>query len=147
MSWYRLVLMIGLSGSGKSTQARLLQEGSPLTSVIHSIDSYFMANGKYCYEASLMPKYIRRCFEDVELSMRKYTELVIVDNTNLRIHSRKGYFDLAYKYGYNYSAVPVGLFTSSALPIYERRNVHGVNRRLLERMLRTYQPPEPPSYI
>lgn len=89
-----LILMSGVPGSGKSTEARKLAD-SLVGFVIHSTDNYFVdAAGVYRFDPKKLAKYHEKCKVDVIQSLAA-GKSVIVDNTHIKRWEREIYFALA----------------------------------------------------
>lgn len=90
-------IMRGVPGSGKSTLARMLARTA---GVIHSTDEYFMVDGKYRFDPTLLGKYHDQNFTAFCQSMNDGVPIVICDNTNsMRWHYER-YAEAASKVGY-----------------------------------------------
>lgn len=99
-----LVLMQGISGSGKTTEAQKLvrhckQEGIPC--VYASADVLRTSRGKYTFNAEENAKLHRKVQGLAASAMRHGVSFVIVDNTNIKRKDVKPYLDLAEKYDYD----------------------------------------------
>lgn len=152
----RLVLMRGIPGGGKSTKARaiaikhLSQRGSSMA--ICSTDDYHMVDGEYVFNAAMLGQFHELNHKRAEQFMRCETELVIIDNTNIKRRDMKPYRDSAEKLGYTVEEVIVG--KNELLPDLEdacphkftdyihmcaARNTHGVPLEAIEGMARKFQ--------
>lgn len=76
-----LILMRGVSGSGKSTRARELE--GPDT-VILSTDDLFMIEGKYVFDPTKLQENHQRNQERCREHMVLKTRTIIIDNTNIQ---------------------------------------------------------------
>lgn len=78
----KLVLMRGVPGSGKSTQAKKIagEKG-----VIYSTDDFFMVKGQYVYDVKMIGKYHEKNFDRTVLAMQKGIPLIVIDNTNVKL--------------------------------------------------------------
>lgn len=96
-----LIIMRGVSGSGKSYRANQLSDGDE--SVICSADYFFgKTTEEYVanWRAELLGTAHRVCQANVRDRMQKRAPLVIVDNTNTRLAEMMPYFDMAVQYDY-----------------------------------------------
>ena len=127
-SWTMLIIR-GLSGSGKSTIVRQLEETYP-GSVSCSADQFFLntLTGEYQFDRSQLSEAHKWCQSKAEEACRNRANIVIVDNTNVKRWEMVPYFRLAQKY--SYSVVLVEPRTPWRFNIDElaRRNRHGVDR-------------------
>lgn len=130
----KLIIIRGLSGSGKSTKARELAGNSGL---ILSADNYFTKEGKYEFKASLLPEAHALCKSLANEAMASGRELVIIDNTNTRKWEYANYLEMASIYGYETEIQMVGNLTDTEL--YTKRNTHGVPKEAIERMAKRFE--------
>lgn len=96
-----LYIVRGIPGSGKSTFAKSLG-GSHFES-----DMFFMKDGEYVFDGTLLKKAHEWCRESVEYEMAKAEPKVVVSNTFTQEWEMQPYFDLAVKYGYRAFSVIV----------------------------------------
>lgn len=132
----KLVIMVGLPGSGKSTRAQQLINECGCGGKIHSTDNYFMVDGEYKWDPAKLGYYHRLNFEACEESLKREVQLVIVDNTNLRKRDRDRYASLGELYGYQVVYEVVGEFSEEVAPIYAERNKHGVPLQTILNMMK-----------
>lgn len=93
-----LILMRGVSGSGKSTVAKQL--ANRLGGTLFSTDDFFMKDGKYHFDQNLIAVNHQRNQARTEEAMSKGESPIIIDNTNSQAWEMKPYYELAQKYGY-----------------------------------------------
>lgn len=74
----QVMILQGISGSGKSTFARSLSGAT-----VCSADDLFMVNGEYLFKPGLLGEAHARCFAKFLDALRRGDELVVVDNTNV----------------------------------------------------------------
>jgi len=89
-----LYLIRGCPGSGKSTFAKTL--GGP----VFEADNYFMVDGEYKFNPSLIKVAHNECQNHTQIAMMDEHEKVIVSNTFTQEWEMKAYYELAEKYGY-----------------------------------------------
>ena len=126
----KLIMIIGIPGSGKTTLAKKYQAAWPTPIPIYEADMFFERGGEYKWDPKLLKQAHKWCFDNVEDSLKK-GESVIVSNTFLTPWERKPYLELAKKYN-----ADVMVFTCSG----EYQNVHGVPQETIERMKQKYVP-------
>jgi NEDD4-binding protein 2 len=100
-----LVLMRGVSGSGKSTVANKIT-GSK--GVILSTDDLFMKDGRYEFDPKRIGANHAINQSRAETAMRDGISPVVIDNTNTQGWEMKPYVTLADKYGYSVEIVEPG---------------------------------------
>ncbi|XP_051020705.1 NEDD4-binding protein 2 [Acomys russatus] len=133
-----LVLLRGLPGSGKSFLARTLQEDNP-SGVILSTDDYFYINGQYQFDV----KYLGEAHEwnqnRAKEAFEKKISPVIIDNTNLQAWEMKPYVALSQKHKYKVLFREPDTWWKFKPKELARRNIHGVSKEKIARMLEHYQ--------
>jgi predicted kinase len=96
-----LILLRGLPGSGKSTLAKTL--GGP----VFEADNYFMVDGEYKFNPSLLGVAHNQCQNHTQIAMVDEHEKIIVSNTFTQEWEMKAYYELAEKYGYRVHSIIV----------------------------------------
>lgn len=133
-----LVLLRGLPGSGKSFLARTMQEDNP-SGVILSTDDYFYINGQYQFDV----KYLGEAHEwnqnRAKEAFEKKVSPVIIDNTNLQAWEMKPYVALSQKHKYKVLFREPDTWWKFRPKELARRNIHGVSKEKITRMLEHYQ--------
>ncbi|XP_057582107.1 NEDD4-binding protein 2 isoform X2 [Hippopotamus amphibius kiboko] len=133
-----LVLLRGLPGSGKSFLARTLQEDNP-SGVILSTDDYFYINGQYQFDV----KYLGEAHEwnqnRAKEAFEKKVSPIIIDNTNLQAWEMKPYVALSQKHKYKVLFREPDTWWKFKPKELARRNIHGVSKEKITRMLEHYQ--------
>ena len=146
-----LILMRGLPGSGKSTEAQQLaikhvQAGGSSVAIC-STDSYHMVDGKYVFQEDKLGLYHTLNQNRVYRHMELDTELIIVDNTNIKRRDMRHYLVSAEKFGYEVEEITVGphleIMSPDAREAYldmcARRNQHDVPRHVIAKMAEQFQ--------
>ena len=133
--------MRGISGSGKSTQAKQIQakEGG----VIYSTDEFFYdKQGNYNFnQEDLIPnhqKNVRRAYQ----AMQQGISPVIIDNTNLKYEYAESYVRFAHKYGYQVKVVEPSSPWAFNKDELVKRNAHGTPEDKIQAMMHDYESPE-----
>ncbi|KAG8516517.1 NEDD4-binding protein 2 [Galemys pyrenaicus] len=133
-----LVLLRGLPGSGKSFLARILQEDNP-SGIILSTDDYFYINGQYQFDV----KYLGEAHEwnqnRAKEAFEKKVSPIIIDNTNLQAWEMKPYVALSQKHKYKVLFREPDTWWRFKPKELARRNIHGVSKEKITRMLEHYQ--------
>lgn len=133
-----LVLLRGLPGSGKSFLARTLQEDNP-SGIILSTDDYFYINGQYQFDV----KYLGEAHEwnqnRAKEAFEKKVSPIIIDNTNLQAWEMKPYVSLSQKHKYKVLFREPDTWWKFKPKELARRNIHGVSKEKITRMLEHYQ--------
>ncbi|NXP13074.1 N4BP2 protein, partial [Thinocorus orbignyianus] len=133
-----LVLLRGVPGSGKSYLARNLLEDNP-GGIILSTDDYFCKNGQYHYDPDCLGEAHdwnrKRAKEAFEMRISP----IIIDNTNIQAWEMKPYVTLAQQYKYKVMFREPDTWWKFKPKELERRNIHGVSKEKIKRMLERYE--------
>tara|TARA_B100000579_G_scaffold437987_1_gene470547 strand:+ start:807 stop:1283 length:477 start_codon:yes stop_codon:yes gene_type:complete len=99
-----VIITRGLSGSGKSTIAQTIAGSASYNNcsvAIHETDQYFMVDGEYKFDPSLIRVNHSKNFEAFCNSIDDGVHIVINSNTNTRHWEYMNYVEYASKNGYN----------------------------------------------
>ncbi|KFV04820.1 NEDD4-binding protein 2, partial [Tauraco erythrolophus] len=133
-----LVLLRGVPGSGKSYLARALLEDNP-GGIILSTDDYFYKHGQYHYDPDCLGEAHdwnrKRAKEAFEVRISP----IIIDNTNIQAWEMKPYVTLAQQFNYKVMFREPDTWWKFKPKELERRNVHGVSKEKIKRMLERYE--------
>jgi len=137
-----LIVMRGISGSGKSTKAKsLVGKG-----IIHSTDDVISSIGDYNEffakmiankDFSPLSKVHAQNLNDAIKSMTNGITPVIIDNTNIKVNEPKAYVMAALKLGFddnNIKFVDIGAAGLDAKDL-AKRNTHGVPLEKIQAMI------------
>lgn len=136
----KLILMRGVTGSGKSTRARELQEQNPGARIL-STDDLFVEDVEYRFDPNKLAHNHKANQERCRLAMLERAELIIIDNTNIMPWEMRPYHLLAQEHGYETTILeipPPPL--EELLRRHESRTDKRVPRETLERMLERWKP-------
>ena len=98
-----LILVRGVSGSGKSTIAPMFENA-----VLVSTDDFFLDEyGEYIFDANSLVINHQFCQLAVRMMMQDDEKLIVVHNTFTADWEMDAYFDLAKKYGYTVHTIIV----------------------------------------
>ncbi|NXP16826.1 N4BP2 protein, partial [Scytalopus superciliaris] len=133
-----LVLLRGVPGSGKSYLARNLLEDNP-GGIILSTDDYFYKHGQYHYDPDCLGEAHdwnrKRAKEAFEMGISP----IIIDNTNIQAWEMKPYVTLAQQFKYKVMFREPDTWWKFKPRELERRNIHGVSKEKIKRMLERYE--------
>lgn len=137
----KVVVLRGISGSGKSTYAKNLA-AEVEDSVIVSADNYFYKDGEYKFDKNKLGDAHAECLRQFLFALERGTELVIVDNTSAQAFECSPYMQLSYAFEYDAEIVTLVQDPSVAA----KRNLHGVNETVIRRQLSNIENARMPSY-
>ncbi|GCB69649.1 hypothetical protein scyTo_0005518 [Scyliorhinus torazame] len=133
-----LILMRGLPGSGKSTQARMLVQQEP-NGMIFSTDEYFCRNGHYQFDPSLIGEAHQWNQARAKEAMEEGYSPIIIDNTNTQAWEMKPYIVMALKHSYKVVFREPETRWKFKPGELERRNIHGVSKEKIKIILEHYE--------
>ncbi|XP_024067426.1 NEDD4-binding protein 2 [Terrapene carolina triunguis] len=133
-----LVLLRGVPGSGKSFLARTLLEDNP-SGIILSTDDYFYKNGQYLYDANCLGEAHEWNRKQAKEAFEKRISPIIIDNTNIQAWEMKPYVALSQQYKYKVMFREPDTWWKFKPKELERRNIHGVSKEKIKRMLERYE--------
>lgn len=131
-----MIIMRGLPGSGKSTRAR------DFGGQVFSTDDFFVEDGVYRFDPKKIAINHAANQERVRAACIQGISPVVVDNTNTQKWEARPYVHLARLYGYLVRFVEADTPWARDAEALAARNVHGVTREGIERMLLHYEPHE-----
>ena len=136
----KLILMRGVTGSGKSTRARELLGQNPGAKIL-STDDLFIEDGEYRFKPENLAQNHKKNQERCHLAMLEKTTTIIIDNTNIMPWEMRPYHLLAQEHGYEtiIEEIPPPPI-KELLRRHESRTDKRIPRETLERMLERWQP-------
>ena len=95
-----LILIGGVSGSGKTGVAEFLTSNLVREAKRFSADDFFSRTGKYMFQPELLGEAHAQCNENVKNNMKEDFPIIIVDNTFTTEWDLRPYFAFATCYEY-----------------------------------------------
>jgi predicted kinase len=117
-----LILLRGVSGSGKSTVANLFVSENEVCSA----DDYFInVKGEYKFDSTKLKDAHNYCQIKCRLKMKNEIPIVVVANTFTREWEMEEYYKLAEEFGYRVHSIIVE-------NRHNGKNVHGVSNDIVQ---------------
>ena len=141
-----IFILRGLPGSGKSTRAKELANhygmgGMEVT--ICSADLYFStrnADGyRYEFSAAAIKQAHAVCFMCADRAMANGYDVVIIDNTNIKVEHFEQYIDLGRRYGYRVEIERVGGTDEADIREFTARQIHAVPESTIRKMAEEFE--------
>lgn len=136
-----MIIMRGISGSGKSTTARGL---APFAAIC-STDNFFMVEGEYRFDPSKLGQYHEQNFQNFCALIRQGEETIVVDNTNTTKKEYSRYADFAKANGYEVQIITIsplnddGTVNLDYVKQCAERNAHNVPYEVVLRQAERFQ--------
>lgn len=132
MSNKQVKIMRGISGGGKSTHAKMLQNDAcdhGMSPLICSADDFFIKKVndelEYKFDIEKLGEAHQWCMRKFIRGLEDEMSPVIVDNTNIAIEDISPYVAVGQAFGYDVEIIQV----NTSPDIAAGRNVHGVDSR------------------
>lgn len=131
------IIMRGLPGAGLSTISKEICEKWPGKKTVISVDDYFKDNKKK-YENEDLPEAFKYSFSLFKTAINNNSDLIIVDNSNIREHNYAHFVDYAQRAGYTtlITIVPTNHISNRELA---QRNAHGVRELTIKKMRKNFE--------
>ena len=131
----KIVIMRGIPGSGKSTYIYKLEPTSGYAKVICSADDFFIdTNCNYNFDPSKLDQAHKYCYKKFINSLKNpIIGLLIVDNTNIRLHEMSPYIRYAQIYMNHTDDIDI-VRCECSVENAMQRNVHSVPFKSIKRM-------------
>lgn len=143
-----LVIMRGISGSGKSTFAngfKDVMENYERTVQICSADNFFDSGEEYNFDPRFIKYAHQMCKAEVAQSILEETNVIIVDNTHTKTWEYEKYVEMANDFDYKVivanmmEARPKDLSDEEYVNLCHGRNQHGVPKTHVRKMFDRFQ--------
>lgn len=123
-----LICLRGVSGSGKTAFAKLLQEiaGDARVECASADDFFINSDGEYIFNPAELKEAHNLCQGRVEWMMGGWTEVIVVHNTSTTEKEIRPYQELADKYGYRFVSLVVE-------NLHGKHGVHNVPEAVVSR--------------
>lgn len=118
-----VIIMQGISGSGKSTIAKMIASQCSNSQIV-SADHFFFDQNEYKFDPNKLGAAHAACLSSFKKFVKDGWDVIIVDNTNILQTEAQIYIDIAQANGYDIQVVSV----SSTF-----KNVHDVPEKVIEK--------------
>lgn len=137
-----LVIMSGVSGSGKTTRALEIQGKNVKNVKIVSADDYFVGeDGVYRFDADQLAQAHATCYSLARLYMHRGVQTIIVDNTSCSGWERDKWREMAEEFGYTAMVEQThgANLTDEDIALFASRNRHGVTEDIIRRQYNNFK--------
>lgn len=127
----KVVILRGIPGAGKTTWARQNAQDA----IICSADHFFEKDGVYQFNPKMLSQAHGACLKKFVEALQNGDQLVVVDNTNIKIQHLTPYVSLAEAYNYKVEirTLKVPMLVGAA------RNIHSVPQATIQRMEKEFE--------
>jgi len=133
----KIIILRGVSGSGKSHLAKILTNDS---SIICSADNYFKGkDGNYNFDDSKLTDAHTYCYNMVNKYITEGVNTIIIDNTNSTLNEYKKYLELAEKFGYSPVILEIYCKDKEQSKLFASRSSHFVPINIVMKMLSRWE--------
>jgi predicted kinase len=129
-------ILRGITGSGKTSFARVITARHIGKTAVHSTDDRFTEDGIYRFDARKLEEHHKKNLAAFRKSLEESVPIVICDNTNSRIWEYEPYVRASKEFGY---ALKIIVFPPPSIEIALARSTHDVPRAVIERMVRRFE--------
>ncbi|XP_077157847.1 NEDD4-binding protein 2 isoform X2 [Paroedura picta] len=134
-----LVLLRGVPGSGKSYLARSLLEDNPGGIILSTDDYFYTKSGQYQFDADRLSEAHEWNWKRAKEEFEKRVTPIIIDNTNIQAWEMKPYIALSQQHKYKVIFREPDTWWKFKPKELERRNIHGVSKEKIKKMLQRYE--------
>lgn len=129
----------GLPGTGKDEIAGFLNRDlSEAPAVILSTDQFFIKDGKYQFDKTKLKEAHEATWEAFKSAISSDSEVIIINNTNIKKFHYAHYVDYAQRHGYLTSVVIIPANDVSDREL-ATRNVHSVDQGTISKMRKEFE--------
>jgi predicted kinase len=132
-----MYILRGISGSGKSYLSKQIL-GSNRNNIF-STDDFFMKGGEYMFDPKQLGIAHKWNQDRVADAIKKNVTPIIIDNTNTQKWEAREYVKMAVDAGYDIRFHETTTDWSKDVDELAKRNIHGVPREAIQRMLDRYE--------
>ena len=134
----KLIILRGVSGSGKSTFAKKMVKEQNAVSC--STDEFFVdKNGYYEFNQRLLSEAHSWNRGRIYQAMKMNTDTIILDNTNTQKWEYGAYIEMAERFGYEVEEITIGGTSENEIKQYANRNKHGVSLDIIRKQAKRFE--------
>ena len=137
------IILRGISGCGKSHFANAIRQAANELGMSHAIlstDDFFMDAGEYRFEISKLSEAHTDCLCRFVEACHSDTQVVVVDNTNIRTWELMPYYKVAAALGYSIRIISLMPGTLGDLRAVYERSQHRVPATIVGAAALEYEP-------
>ena len=123
----QVIILRGLSGSGKSTVAETIRQSVKHTCLVLSADDYLTVNGVYSWSVEKMRDAHDYCFRTFATTvMAGEINMIVVDNVNREIRDYSKYMIMAELCGYEVVLLEIACVDGQTMEFFHARSKHNI---------------------
>lgn len=131
-------ILRGLPGTGKDEIAKYLGNNHSDPPVILSTDQFFIHDGKYQFDKTKLVEAHKATWEAFKSAISSSSEVIIINNTNIKKFHYAHYVDYAQRHGYLTSLVTIPANDVSDREL-ATRNIHSVDQGTISKMRKEFE--------
>ena len=134
----KLIIIRGLSGSGKRTLADIIVSGNDFRTSISSNEFFIDEDGHYSFNAEKIRESHEWCKEQVREEMERGTEIIVVHNTFTKKWEVDPYRDMSDEFDYQFDVISLydGGLSDKDL---SRRCIYNVPSRVIQNQRKKWE--------
>lgn len=140
----KIYILRSCTGGGKSTLARKMTINEPNYAICSADDYHYFGTeqipSNYKFDLNNLHAAHQQCKHKFIEALNTKSELIIVDNTNIKLKDYKWYYITGREYGYD---ITFHTILPGTVEQHFNSNVHNVPKEAIERMIAGLQPVPP----
>lgn len=142
-----MVILRGLSGSGKSKLAEIIKEENNNTVIVSADNYFFNEAGEYKYDSQKLDDAHQFSYRTAKMCIRNLCKTIVIDNTNSTLKEYKNYIQLGESNDYKIIILEIECSNKTDAIIMGKRNTHHKNIKATLSMYSRWEMEEKALYI